>query len=347
MRWSSDLLSRRQFVGGAGLLGVGLGLSAFSATPVKATVAADWAAFKSRFVAADGRIVDTGNGGISHSEGQAYGMLLSQAANDREAFERIWNWTYANIARKDMMLFAWRFDPLKGVTDNNNATDGDILAAWALQLASERWKVPAYAEASRKIRDELLNRLVRRFGGRTVLLPGMTGFQFADSVTVNPSYFVFPALDMFAKLEPRSQWGEVRDECLRIVREGKFGAVDIPVDWMRVDQAGRLWSDPDRPAAFGYDAIRVPLYLVWSGRANDQALRGVRLWWSSARVPGKGIPATVNVVTGAPSSEPLSPGANRVVELVLNGRLTPAMPPMTQDYYSMVLWLLASLAAER
>ena len=37
----------------------------------------DWAAYRDRFVLADGRVVDDGNGGISHSEGQGYGLLLA------------------------------------------------------------------------------------------------------------------------------------------------------------------------------------------------------------------------------------------------------------------------------
>lgn len=45
-----------------------------------------WQSYKARFVTAQGRVVDTGNGNISHSEGQGYGMLLAVAANDRETF---------------------------------------------------------------------------------------------------------------------------------------------------------------------------------------------------------------------------------------------------------------------
>lgn len=346
MRWFSNSVSRRQFAALLGVAGLSVTGPAGSAGVFKVVGAADWAAFKARFVSADGRIVDTGNGGVSHSEGQGYALMLAQAANDREAFSRIWSWTSANLLRKDMRLFSWRFDPVKGITDYNNATDGDLIIAWALQLAGTRWSVPEYTVMSRAIRNEILSRLVRRYGGRTLLLPGLEGFIFSDSITVNPSYFVFPALDLFAKLEPKSAWPDVRDESLRLVRDGRFGAVDTPVDWMRVDQAGRLWSDPDRPPTFGYDAIRVPLYMIWSDRKNDQALRGIRLWWSTARLPAGGIPATVNVVNGSMSSTGLSPGAQRIVQLTLNGKLAAAMPPMHQDYYSTVLWILTGLAAE-
>ncbi len=341
MRWCSNLASRRRFLALVGAAGVSTAVAPVAA----ATPDAEWLAFKARFVGSDGRVVDNGNGGISHSEGQSYALLLAESANDREAFDRIWAWTSANLARKDVALFAWRFDPVKGVIDRNNATDGDLLMAYALQRAATRWKLPAYAEISRRIRADIIGRLVRRFGGRLLLLPGLDGFSFVDSITVNPSYFVFPALDLFARLEPRSAWPELRDECLRIVREGHFGPADLPVDWLRVDQGGRLWSDPDRPPTFGYDAIRIPLYLLWSRRAGDQALRGIRAWWLRAQANGRGIPASINVATGVTSPELLSPGALRVVELALSGRLSGAALPMGLDYYASALWLLAGQAA--
>ncbi|VTN12488.1 Endoglucanase precursor [Raoultella terrigena] len=38
-----------------------------------------WESYKSRFMMADGRIVDTGNGSVSHTEGQGFAMLLAVA----------------------------------------------------------------------------------------------------------------------------------------------------------------------------------------------------------------------------------------------------------------------------
>ncbi|WP_306812602.1 glycosyl hydrolase family 8 [Sphingobium sp. CFD-2] len=42
-----------------------------------------WSTFKSAFLLRSGRIVDNGNGGVSHSEGQGYGLWLALCANDR------------------------------------------------------------------------------------------------------------------------------------------------------------------------------------------------------------------------------------------------------------------------
>jgi len=122
----------------------------------------DWGAFKSAYVTADGRVVDTGNGGISHSEGQGYGMLLAEAHGDRATFDHLWGWTGVNLMRDDVRLFRWRYDPKVGaaVADPNNATDGDIFIAWALLRASRRWKEQSYANDSRAIRAAIAQRLV-------------------------------------------------------------------------------------------------------------------------------------------------------------------------------------------
>jgi hypothetical protein len=48
-----------------------------------------WRSYKRRFLSDQGRVIDTANGGISHSEGQGYGMLLAVAASDHETFDAI------------------------------------------------------------------------------------------------------------------------------------------------------------------------------------------------------------------------------------------------------------------
>jgi endoglucanase len=46
-----------------------------------------WRAYKLKFVSEAGRVVDTANGMVSHSEGQGYGLLLAVAAGDRSTFD--------------------------------------------------------------------------------------------------------------------------------------------------------------------------------------------------------------------------------------------------------------------
>lgn len=316
----------------------------FGATACAAQPTA-YADFKARFVQADGRVIDTGNGGISHSEGQGFTMLLAVAHGDRVTFDRVWSWTDRNLARSDTRLFSWRYDPRSAtpVNDPNNATDGDIMIAWALQRAGAKWASPGYSAAGAEIRRAILNKLVVRQGARLVISPGLQGFVHTDSVTFNPSYLVFPAFDAFAASEPRSAWPQVRDESLKLVRDARFGAFNLPPDWVRVDNAGVLWTEPTKPPRFGFDAIRTPLYLCWSGRCNDRALDGVKRWWRQTRVGGQRAPAWIDVRTGGVANYPASAGADAVAALTLTGRMPP--PVRAEDYYSAALLALAEVAA--
>ncbi|WP_264861215.1 glycosyl hydrolase family 8, partial [Klebsiella pneumoniae] len=60
-----------------------------------------WESYKSRFMMPDGRIIDTGNGNVSHTEGQGFAMLLAVANNDRPAFDKLWQWTDKTLRNKD------------------------------------------------------------------------------------------------------------------------------------------------------------------------------------------------------------------------------------------------------
>ncbi|MEI8312710.1 MAG: glycosyl hydrolase family 8, partial [Verrucomicrobiota bacterium] len=171
----------------------------------------DWSLFKERFVSPEGRVIDNGNGGITHSEGQGYGMLLAEAYGDRSTFDRIWSWTKQNLqTRKDDKLLSWLWKPEAdgdgNVGDANNASDGEILVAWALIRASKRWENYAYQQAAAELLVDLRRVAVKSSPGGSVLLPGTDGFLSDDGVVLNPSYYVFPALKTISKTFPGSGW---------------------------------------------------------------------------------------------------------------------------------------------
>ncbi|WP_431303405.1 glycosyl hydrolase family 8 [Sediminicoccus sp. BL-A-41-H5] len=70
-----------------------------------------WTNFKRRFPTQQGRVVDTGNLGISYSEGQAVGMFLAVRHPDVEVFGRMSEWTQQNLAVRSESLLAWRYQP--------------------------------------------------------------------------------------------------------------------------------------------------------------------------------------------------------------------------------------------
>src|SRR5437870_11246021 len=66
----------------------------------------DWETFRQEFVDA-GRVVDTGQDRISHSEGQGFAMLFATHYDDRATFDALWQWTQRNLQVRQDALLAW------------------------------------------------------------------------------------------------------------------------------------------------------------------------------------------------------------------------------------------------
>jgi endoglucanase len=313
-------------------------------------VAAGWATFRDRFVTAEGRVVDTGNKEVSHTEGQGWAMLFAEAAGDRASFDKIWGWTREKLQRHDSALFAWRWDPNDGkapVADANDATDGDILIAWALIRASRRWNHAEYSRSARHIVSDIRRKLIVSAPGRLVLLPGSDGFKGEDGTTiVNPSYYVFPALKDFARILPAPDWQRLQRDGLGLLADARFGRWGLTPDWVDIGDEGDLSPAGKFPARFGYDAIRVPLYLIWSGEASPERLASYLDFWND--FAGKPVPAWADVKDNTLAPYPGSAGLQSIVQLARFYRQPnpPPLPPIgdKDDYYSASLSLLAAVA---
>ncbi|MBX9594134.1 MAG: glycosyl hydrolase family 5, partial [Roseomonas sp.] len=202
---------------------------------MRALEAAEWQAFCTRFLEPDGRVVDGGNGGISHSEGQGWGLLCAERAHDRDAFDRMWGWTRRTLARRGDALSSWRWRPEGAgglVDDPNNATDGDLMIAWALLRAAQRWPDGDYGGQGVAIARDILRLLVRQVGEETVLLPGAAGFEQRDHVVLNPSYYAFPAMRALAQAVPDPIWLRLAADGLSMLRRARFGRWGLPPDWV-------------------------------------------------------------------------------------------------------------------
>lgn len=312
-----------------------------------------WTDFKGRFLTEDGRVIDNGNGKVSHSEGQGFAMVLAVAADDRPAFDLIWSWTEVHLRRRDDALFSWRYvpDAANPVDDPNDAADGDIFIAWALARGAIRWSDPALETASAEIRRAILRKLVVEAGGRRLLLPGVDGFRVETNkgkqgdappdLIINPSYYVFPAFADFHAVAPDEGWDRLSADGMALLLDARFGRYGLPPDWLLVTGDGRLAPAPGWPPRFGYDAARVPLYLVW-GRAPAAQFTALRAWFGGTW----GVtPAWVDLATGKLAAYQASRGVRAVAGLVLGTRDVAAEVPLADDnYYSAVLALLAAAA---
>ena len=309
----------------------------------------DWLAWKSRFLSETGRVVDTSNKSVSHTEGQGYGLLLAQAAGDAKAFDLIWNWTRINLPLRADGLRSWKWDPSfpeNPVQDLNAATDGDLLIAWALIRAEGSWGRGQYRdEAAQIARAIRAAALVRRFG-YTLLLPGPEGFIKPDgSVVVNLSYWIFPAISAVSLIDPSPDWQELQASGRQLLAKARFGAWNLPPDWLEVS-SGTLAPAAGFPAEFGWNALRIPLHLAWSGEKDAGLYAPFTKFWTEARPDGLPAP-TVNLTNGSIPTYPASPGIRSIVDLTRRSLGDMAIVPQSavlDEYYQASLSLLSIVA---
>ncbi|MEQ8515585.1 MAG: glycosyl hydrolase family 8, partial [Chromatocurvus sp.] len=275
-----------------------------------------WDDFQAHFVR-DGRVIDTGNGDISHSEGQGYGMLLAVAAHEQGRLDDLWQWT-TRVLQRDDGLLRWRYTPCTAadarcVSDDNNASDGDLLVAWALLRAHEAWGDAAYRVAAGRILEAVERQLVVERGQYTLLLPGAVGFRHDDAITLNLSYWVFPALQAFARERPAGPWQALIDSGAALIDTARFGAAQLPPDWLELDDDG-LRPSPRFAPRYGFDAVRIPLYLAWAGMTPADDWHAFQQLWQ--RDP---VPAWVDLIDDSTAEYRWSPGMASVARLVGSG----------------------------
>jgi endoglucanase len=298
-------------------------------------------------------VIDTGNGGVSHTEGQGWGMLCAVAFDDPATFDLLHAWTVRMLRRRGDRLHSWRYVPNAPipVADPNNATDGDLFIASALWRGAWRWGRADLEHEAQAIARDILALLVREVGSRTVLLPGAHGFETSSMVTVNPSYYVFPAMEEMAALAPSPVWARLIADGAAMLTQGRFGKWQLPPDWLQVDRTtGVLAPHPKWPARFSYDAIRVPLWLAWSAQATSSLQQSFAEYWALYQPQP---PAWIDLNTNAQATYPAPPGvvaigrtASALSQSGSKGSQAVQFPSIraSPDYYSAALTMVSRCA---
>ena len=311
-----------------------------------------WHAYKARFVSDAGRVVDTANNGISHSEGQGYGMLLAVAADDRATFDAIWGWTRANLMVRDDELMAWRWEPdhRPAVADMNDASDGDLLVAWALTEAAEAWGSLPYKVAARRIAVEVGRKLLLPHSAYgALLLPAVAGFAAEDrpdGPVINLSYWVFPAFARLPLVAPDVDWAGLSRNGLELVKQVHFGPAKLPTDWISLHDASPRPAD-GFPQKFAYNSIRIPLYIAWAGLGQPEVYAPfVAIWQRNAR----GALPIIDAASGKPTDWLVEKGYGAVAALTACAANDTHFPRdqrhvhSDENYYAVTLNLLALIA---
>ncbi|WP_371366832.1 cellulose synthase complex periplasmic endoglucanase BcsZ [Pseudomonas sp. QL9] len=234
-----------------------------------------WQDYAQRFVQADGRMLGSSmDPNQSSSEGQSYGMFFALVANDPQTFERLWQWTKANMAGSDIghNLPGWLWGKTAKNTwellDRNDASDADLWFAYALLEADRLWQKPAYRAEAQQLLGNVEHTLIKDIPGLgRMLLPGPVGYEHPDQLwRFNASYLPIPLLRRFAAVRPEGHWNEVAQSTAKMIADKDMNPFGFVPDWIGYRgtgaHSGRFGSDPFSSDIGSYDAIRTYL---WAG----------------------------------------------------------------------------------
>jgi endo-1,4-beta-D-glucanase Y len=314
-----------------------------------------WEAWKSSYLQSDGRVVDGLQHNASHSEGQGYGAVLATEFDDHDAFRRIFDWTEARLSVRGDGLLAWRYLPGESnpVPDANNASDGDLFYAWALVRAARKFNNQSYlTRAIRTARALSETCIVPSLSnpGESLFLPAAQGFVHEDRIVFNPSYVMPLAMREVAAATGVTDLALTAQNAeallLRLAQNGP-----VP-DWVQVTANG-IGTAPDFSANAGYEAMRVPLYLVWSGLNRHPAVSQMQRVYDRTVQAGVPVPTILEPTSGVVLEASNDPGYRALAALVScagsAGQVGSLMPPFdpTQPYYPATLQMFAMIAANQ
>ncbi|MCF3932196.1 glycosyl hydrolase family 8 [Acuticoccus sp. M5D2P5] len=312
----------------------------------------EWALYRNRFVDGSGRVLDVDNGGQSHSEGQGYGMIFAVEANDPATFDRIWRFTKDNLQIRSDSLLAWRWRPETAphVTDINNATDGDILVAYALLRAAMVWDQREYAYEADRIIGDIGRKLVAEVGGRPVLRPAAFGFDETSGnrgPVVNLSYYIFSAFPLFEIVRPEFPWQEIAAAGFTLTEEARHGRRGLVPDWISVSARGTAIAN-GFDAKSSYDAVRIPLYMALAGAPGEHFASFDMAW----NVHGGGHPIDYMLRTDSVLAPMNDPGYRLISALAACANRGAPIPAQLQTfhpttYFASSLQLLGLVAVRR
>jgi len=170
--------------------------------------------------------------------------------------------------------------------------------AWALAEGARRFGREDYLAAAKEIAEAIGAQALTDSDHGLILLPGAAGFARADQPdgpVINLSYWVFPAFSTLKELAPEYDWDGLHANGLKLLSESRFGPRGLPADWQSV-RGPSVAPAKNFPPQFGYNAIRIPLYLAWDrDEASRRAVRRFAGLWRGKTGDG---PFVIDVNSG-------------------------------------------------
>jgi endoglucanase len=270
---------------------------------------------------------------------------LSYLADNRGDFDSIWAFTRREMLVRNDGLAAWKWDPASDphITDINDATDGDLLIAYGLSLAGSAWNRPDLTQAATAMARQLAAVGIDRTGRIALIRPAASGFtakERPDGPVFNPSYWVFEALPTMAQLTSDDVWQQLATGGRALLaKSAAIGKAELPPDWVSLKAMPAAATG--FPAEFGYNALRIPLYLLRAGMDEPALLRP----YLANMADGEGNVRIVEIASGE-TKEILDDPGYRIIPALLACALDgKTLPPDTvafdpKDYYPSTLQLL-------
>lgn len=226
-----------------------------------------WKSYKKNFILPSGCVQRPDHGYDTVSEGQTYAMIFSVFMNDKKTFDRIYGWTEEHLSRNKRdgdHLLAWHWKE-GNVKDWMPASDADCDYAFALLLASYKWKEKIYSEKAIWVINDILEfETVRGNENRLFLLPGIWGNEKNGYLIQNPSYYSPAAFRLFFENTQDSRWLDLLETgywilCQSANRLDNLNGCGLTPDWCVVDSKGNILMAENRSNNYGWEAIRVPM----------------------------------------------------------------------------------------
>ncbi|MDO9525623.1 MAG: glycosyl hydrolase family 8 [Gemmobacter sp.] len=353
-------MNRRRFIASVGAATAGAlmatGACAQPAQSIAGTIPhghplqESWRAWKTLCLAPEGRVIDGFQNSDSHSEGQSYALTLAAAFDDVEAFDSVRVWTEENLAIRHDALLAWRWrhDQRPRVPDLNNASDGDLFFAWALSAMAIRHNRPELGARARGIAADLARLCVVPHpdgSGAQLFLPAHQGFATESGFIINPSYYMPRAMRELAASTGVGLLDRVAADGNDLMN--RMAQTGLVPDWVLVTADGWTTAPERFSANAGYEAMRVPLFAVWSREAD---LPSARRYATAAAANDPANATTVfNRNTGASLERSPHLGYQAISALIscaVSGTVGSAIPVFSTDqpYYPATLHLMALVA---
>jgi len=180
----------------------------------------------------------------------------------------------------------------------------------------------------------------------TVILPGEIGFDKPDGLKLNLSYWIFPAIKDLAVLDPAPEWEDLKVTGLKLIAQAQYGHWRLPPNWLLLKDFSLSITDDDR---FGYDAVRIPLYLIWGQEATNENMKPFQVFWSQFQ-DAAAMPSWIDLNNGSTGTYNASMGFHNIAKLSiafpkLDTVQLPEYDP-SQGYYSSMLSLFTESTLE-